>query len=131
MESESYSRVLIVKHTLQQIQSGITLLKEWNCNINCVNDYTTSTGGLQTMAASCMMLESFGEACKKIDKLLPEFLTKQAPDYNWKELKGLRDVIAHGYFKIDADVIFSIISTELDILESTITQLIDVVEDEI
>lgn len=58
------------------------------------------------MAATCMLLESIGESAKKIDRLMPDFLIKNEPDIPWKQIKGLRDHIAHGYFELDATTIF-------------------------
>lgn len=131
MESESFERAQTVKRTLLQMSEGVSLVEEWNKNVHSVEDYVTSPGGLQTMAATCMILESFGESCKKIDKQMPGFLLRYAPDYPWKELKGLRDVIAHGYFRIDAELILSIVQTELVPLKAAIKTLTEHVEDEI
>lgn len=131
MELESYEIVKTVCHTLHQIQSGLQLIEDWNRNVASVDDYVTSSEGMQKLAATCMMLESFGESCKKIDKLLPGFLVNNVPEYPWKELKGLRDVIAHGYFRIDAELIFTIVQNELKDLEKAIEILLVKVEEEI
>lgn len=110
---------------------GIDLIQNWNGKIKTMDDYVTNTSGLQTLAATCMILESFGESCKKIDKLLPDFLLKYTPEYPWKELKGLRDVIAHGYFKIDAELILSIVKTDIDPLKSALQILLIHADEEI
>lgn len=42
-------------------------------------------------------LEVIGESVKH----LPEEFTQKYPQIPWRELAGLRDIIAHTYFKID------------------------------
>ncbi len=107
------------------------LIEVWNGSVTTVNDYLTSLEGMQTMAASCMLIESIGEGLKKIDKLLPGFLNDNAPDVPWASIKGLRDHIAHGYFNLDADIIFDVAVNEIAPLKSALEQLRDVLLSEI
>lgn len=48
------------------------------------------------------------------------------PSIEWKEVKGVRDVIAHHYFDIDAYEIFSIINNDFDSLKDAIRFFKDV-----
>jgi uncharacterized protein with HEPN domain len=79
---------------------------------------------MRTLAATCMLLESIGEAVKKVDKLLPDYLQNVAPDIPWKQIKGMRDHIAHGYFDIDADVIYDAVVNDVDSLKTAIDALL-------
>lgn len=114
---------------LKQIEEFCVLTVKWNEDINCGDDYGTSPEGLKTLAATSMHLESIGEAIKKIDKLLPGFLNEKEPLIPWKNIKGLRDHIAHGYFDIDAEIIFDVVSTEINPLIEAIRRLIKLTED--
>lgn len=78
---------------------------------------------MQITAASCMLIESIGEGVKKIDRHLPGFLQTNAPEVPWKDIKGLRDYIAHGYFNLDADIIFDVAVNEISELNKSIQQL--------
>jgi uncharacterized protein with HEPN domain len=53
--------------------------------------------------------EIIGEATKK----LPDDLKARNPLVAWKQVAGLRDVIAHGYFRVDYEVIWGIITNTL------------------
>ena len=53
--------------------------------------------------------EIIGEATKK----LPDDLKVQYPSVAWKQVAGLRDVIAHGYFHIDYEILWGIITNTL------------------
>lgn len=75
------------------------------------------------MAASCMLIESIGEGVKKIDRLASGLLYDKFPNTQWKEIMGLRDHIAHGYFNIDADIIFDVVKTEIPTLKDTLAEL--------
>lgn len=124
MESTSYNYIELVKHTINQLIQACELISEWNVKTTTVDDYVCSPDGMQRMAASCMMIESIGEGIKKIDKYMPEFLVTHRPDIPWKEIKGLRDHIAHGYFKLDADIILDVVLNEIPKLKVAFQSLI-------
>jgi len=53
-----------------------------------------------------MQFINIGEALKKVDRLTSEEVLAKYPDVDWKAAMGMRDVITHHYFDIDAEVIF-------------------------
>ena len=55
-----------------------------------------------------MRLVAIGEGFKHIDKLTDKKLLPNYPNVNWKGVKGVRDVLSHHYFDIDAETIFVI-----------------------
>lgn len=65
------------------------------------------------MAASCMLIESIGEGVKKIERHIPDFLQTNAPDVPWNDIKGIRNHIAHGYFNLDAEIIYDVSVNEV------------------
>lgn len=123
MESEYSHNEAIVNSLLNRINKSLDLISEWNKNIQSPDSYLTTPEGTQIIAATCMLLESIGEAFKKIDKLMPDYLQNTVPNVPWKQIKGLRDHIAHGYFDIDADVIFDVVYNEIDTLKQAVTLL--------
>lgn len=106
------------------------MIIQWNKDIHTVDDYLSSSDGMQKMAANCMLLESLGEGVKKIDRLLPDFLSSNAPDVPWRNIKGLRDHIAHGYFDIDADIIFDVAVNEIPQLIEVFNRLLILLTDD-
>jgi uncharacterized protein with HEPN domain len=123
MESISSRERQLVAHMLEQLIKACEMIILWNIDVNSPDDYLLTPDGVQKMAASCMMIESIGESIKKIDKLLPGFLTQNAPEVPWRSIKGLRDHIAHGYFNIDADIVYDVAKNEMPSLKSTFIQL--------
>lgn len=106
MESQSLRSQELVLHILGQLIQACDLIITWNEGVASEDDYVTSPSGMEKMAATCMLLESIGESAKKIDRLIPGFLVENEPNIPWKQIKGLRDHIAHGYFELDATSIF-------------------------
>lgn len=51
-------------------------------------------------------------------------MESNAPEIPWKSVKGLRDHIAHGYFNIDADIIYDIVANELLKIETALSHLL-------
>jgi uncharacterized protein with HEPN domain len=68
----------------------------------------TSDEGLDRLDAICMMLIAIGESCKHLDKITDGNLLARHPSIDWKVVKGIRDIMSHQYFDIDADVVFSV-----------------------
>ena len=61
-------------------------------------------------------LEILGEAAKHV----PADVKARRPDVAWREIAGMRDWIAHGYFTIKADVVWNVIEVELPLLLRTL-----------
>lgn len=91
---------------LNQIKEAILQLQEWNADKSDAEDYFKSAEGMKDLAASCMLITAVGEGFKNVDKLTDFELLPLKPEYPWREVKGIRDKIAHGYFDIDNSIIF-------------------------
>jgi uncharacterized protein with HEPN domain len=56
---------------------------------------------------------------------LPDELLEAMPDVEWRKIKGLRNMIAHDYFGIDAEVIWQIIGKHIPELLNQVQHLIE------
>ena len=72
----------------------------------------------------CMMLIAIGESTKNIDKITNKDLLKNYPEIDWKGVKGLRDIIAHHYFDIDAEEIFWVCEYKIRPLFAVINKML-------
>lgn len=75
---------------------------------------------MKNLAASCMLIEAIGEGVKQIDKFTDSKLLIERPEIPWKDVIGIRNHIAHGYFDIDGDIIFDVVKNNLDSLQEAI-----------
>jgi uncharacterized protein with HEPN domain len=74
-------------------------------------------GDKRTQQAVILNLVVIGEAATKLLTDHPEFVARHA-DVPWRNMKGMRNRIAHGYFDINLDVVWDTVKTALpDLLE--------------
>ena len=109
MEFESTEKLQMVYETLKNIETIITRLQERTVQIHTVDDFLLSPFGMEKLDAACMVLIALGEAVKTLDKLTNKELLPTYPDVEWKKVMGTRDIMAHHYFEVDADEVFSIV----------------------
>jgi len=64
--------------------------------------------GQDRLDVICMQFLAAGEALKRLEKLDPGLLTTNFPEIDWKGAMGFRDVIAHQYFDLDAELVMLI-----------------------
>ena len=120
MESISSRNLPLVLHTLSQIELAIDRLQERTKSIRSVDDFLSTPGGMEKLDAACMVLIAIGESIKNLDKVSEGKLLPTYPAIPWKKVMGIRDIMAHHYFEVDADVIFEVISKELVPLKKAI-----------
>jgi uncharacterized protein with HEPN domain len=120
MEFTSLDNRNRIKSILEQIKTAIGQLKEWNDEVKSSDDYYMSSSGMQKLAASCMLIEAIGEGIKQIDHITKGLLLPERPEIPWEDVMGIRNHIAHGYFDIDGDVIFTSVKNDLDPLEKAL-----------
>ena len=128
MESISLQQKEIAKDLLEQISGAIDNLLEWNKEYSEADDFLKSPGGMKTLAANCMLIEAIGESVKKIDLKTNGILLSQCAEIPWRNIKGMRDHIAHGYFDINVDFIWDVIQNDLTPLKHEVDYLINYCE---
>ena len=120
MESLSSESQSIALDILADIWSAIEKLEERTISIHSVDDFLSSTSGMVLLDATCMLLIAIGESLKNLDKVTNGELLPTYPSIPWKNVKGLRDIIAHHYFDVDAAQILWIIKNEISPLKEAI-----------
>ena len=124
MESLSSESKSIALDILEDIFSAIEKLEERTKEINSTDDFLGSPSGMVLMDATCMLLIAIGESLKNLDKTTNGLLLPTYPSIPWKNVKGLRDIIAHHYFDVDASQILWIIKNEISPLKDAIRYFI-------
>ncbi|HQE96740.1 MAG TPA: DUF86 domain-containing protein, partial [Methanothrix sp.] len=64
-------------------------------------------------------IEIIGEAVKN----LPEELKKDHPEIPWRDLAGMRDIVAHQYFGVDLETVWLVAKDELPELKVRIQKI--------
>ena len=125
MESLSSENNSLALDILYDIQTAIERLQERTRKIHHIDDFLGSSDGMVLLDATCMLLIAIGESLKNLDKVTNGELLPTYPAIPWKQVKGLRDIISHHYFDVDADQILWIVTNEIDPLEKAIKHFID------
>lgn len=108
--------------SLQQIRKRFAIIRT-------AEDFTKNDDGLEKLDSICMQLINIGEALKQVDTITnPELLVKY-PGVDWKRAKGMRDIITHHYFDIDAEIVFSVCSEHLPAMETIVNRILEDLRD--
>ena len=113
MELEYSENVRLAHETLLNIRKAISMLLDWNADVESVDEWLTSPLGMQRLAGNAMMIEVIGEEVKKVEKRLGMEFLNQRSEIPWRDIMGMRNHIAHGYFDINEDYVLSVIKNDL------------------
>ena len=114
----------ILTDLLYKIQDCLTKIQIRLKSVNTVADLTDSPAGMERLDLLCMPLIVIGELVKKIDKITDKSFFKKYPDIPWGEIKGMRNIVVHDYFNIDAEEIFNTCKEDIPIVTETINAII-------
>jgi uncharacterized protein with HEPN domain len=85
-------------------------------------------GDRKTQQAVILNILIIGEAATKLANEYPEFVTHH-PAFPWKQIRGMRNRMAHGYFEINLDIVWETLQQSLPELELQILQLLKQAEE--
>jgi len=73
------------------------------------------------MDAVLRNLEIIGEAAKNV----PQDVRDRYPEVEWRQISGLRDVLAHAYFGLEDETLWDIVQNEVSPLVEQIQHIVD------
>ena len=119
-----YDKELVLEVLGQIRTASETILARFK-SIKTVSDFTDSPAGREKLDSICMLLIAIGESLKKLDKITDTSLLPKYSQTDWKKAKGLRDIISHQYFDVNAEAIFDVCQTKIKTLSDTITKIVE------
>ncbi|BFL69470.1 DUF86 domain-containing protein [Moraxella osloensis] len=78
----------------------------------------------RTQNAIAMSLIALGEIANVIYQKDPEFIENHS-EIPWKYMRGMRNIIAHGYFELDFNIIYQTAINSIPTLLSQLEQITD------
>lgn len=118
------SDTALICEVLAQILEAVNRI-EWRfAPISTVDDFLDSPEGLEKLDSICMMLIAIGESLKNFDKLTDGTFLVKYPEVDWKGAKGVRDIISHHYFDLDAELIYGICKKDMRGLQEAVTKML-------
>ena len=109
---------LIAFHILDLIQKSLERISFRFSDISCPDDFLLSESGM-------MKLTAIGESIKNLDKVTNKELLAQYPEIPWRYVMGVRDIIVHHYFDVDADELYRICLEDIPQLQQAIKRMLD------
>ena len=113
----------LVLEILSHIEESLTLLIDSTGHIETVDELLDSPQGVLMLDGICMRLMAVGEEIKKLDKITDKALLAGYPSIPWRSIMGIRDIIAHHYFEVDADRVFDVLRNNLPPLMAEIKKM--------
>jgi uncharacterized protein with HEPN domain len=118
----------LAREILRQILWSTRTILERFKPIRSPDDFTATDEGLEKLDAICMQLIAIGESVKNLDKVTDGTLLVRYPEIEWKRVMGMRDVLTHHYFDIDAEVVYSVCAHFMRNLAQTIERILHDIE---
>ena len=88
-------------------------------------DFYASDAGIDRMDAICMILIAVGEEFKNIDRKTEGQLLSRYPGVKWRGAMGVRDILAHAYFQVNAEQLFDICRNDIPTLIEMVKTMIE------
>ena len=78
----------------------------------------------KTQQAVILNIVIIGEAATQLVDENPDF-ADQHPEIPWKQMRGMRNRMAHGYFEIDLDIVWDTVQRSLPDLERCVAATVE------
>ena len=115
----------IIESLLKKILQTVERILANSETITSPSFYLLTPSGMERLESTCMLLIAIGEGVKGVDKLTDKKLLSFYPEMDWKGVMGMRDIIAHHYFDLDAEIVYDVIKHDLPKLKDVLQQSID------
>ena len=115
---------LLVHDVLIQISDAINTIKYRFEPVDSIDFFLDTPEGQEKLDSLCMLFIAIGESLKNIDKLTEKQLLEKYETIDWKAIKGMRDILSHHYFDMNAEAIYNVCIDDLDQLHEIIQLMI-------
>ena len=115
----------IIESLLKKIFQTVERILANSETITSPSFYLLTPSGMERLESTCMLLIAIGEGVKGVDKLTDKKLLSFYPEMDWKGVMGMRDIIAHHYFDLDAEIVYDVIKHDMPKLKDVLQQIKD------
>jgi len=113
----------LVQSILEQMILSCERVEKRFSAIQTINDFLDSEEGIEKLDAICMQLIALGESVKNLDKITHKTLLSLYPQIVWSEVAGMRDIISHHYFDLNAEIVFDVCQNYIKALKAILRSI--------
>jgi uncharacterized protein with HEPN domain len=110
----------LVEDITEDILIAVNKIISRSKDIKSVDDFLENETSLILLDSICMQLIAIGQGIKDIDKVTNKELLKNYPQIPWRNIAGIRDILSHNYFNLNAETVFGILGENLEELKATL-----------
>lgn len=110
---------LALRDYLEHIRQAIRRIQRYVAEI----DHAAFLANEEKQDAVIRNLEIIGEAAGNIQRHFPGFSTRY-PGFPLKAAYGTRNALAHGYFKVDLDMVWKTVERDLPLLMTQVEEVL-------
>ncbi|WP_060826033.1 HepT-like ribonuclease domain-containing protein [Sulfurospirillum cavolei] len=113
----------LVKNILEQMILSCERVEKRFSTIHAINDFLDTEEGIEKLDGICMQIIALGESVKNLDKITHKKLLSHYPQIVWSEVAGMRDIISHHYFDLNAEIVFEVCQNHITELKETLEMI--------
>jgi uncharacterized protein with HEPN domain len=107
-----------------QIDTALCTIRDRFEPVRSVDDFLDTPAGQEKLDSICMLFIAIGESLKKADKLTDGKLLAAYTEIDWKAVKGMRDILSHHYFDLNAEAIYYTCKDDIEPLHRTVRKIL-------
>lgn len=111
--------IAVLQDYLEHIKKAVGRIQQYLADVDHAHFLTNE----EKQDAVIRNLEIIGEAAENIRRNFPGF-AEQHPDFPLKSSYGMRNALAHGYFKVDLNVVWRTIERDLPPLDIQVSNIL-------
>jgi len=115
----------LLKDVLEDMIDATQKILNRCAKVECVDDFLDDEEGEILLDSICMLLIAIGEAVKEVDKITNHKLLIHYPQVEWQKVAGIRDILSHHYFDLNAETVFGVCEDKIAILHDTLQIIYD------
>ena len=115
----------LVRAILDQILRATQVIAKRCAPIASPEDFLISDEGMEKLDAICMQLIAIGESVKHLDRITDGALLPADPAVEGKRIMGMRDILSHHYFDVDAETVYAVCRIHVPVLSHELQKMLD------
>lgn len=98
---------------ITQVAEAIEKILHRTEAVKNAGDFLRDDASMEKLDAVCMQLIAIGEGLKKLDDITSGKLLSKYDTIEWKKAMGMRDILSHHYFDLNAEIVFNTCNNKL------------------